>query len=94
MPDIMHIFDVIENYFEINLDKHKEIIEYCNKTWFIVSDKHYILVEIPCLSIALSVYIRCYIFLFWSKLTRLINPLHFFECNNVEDKLYLYRGAL
>ena len=44
--------------------------------------------------IVLSVYIRCYIFLFWSKLTKLINPLHFYECNNVEFELFLFRGGV
>ena len=92
--DIMHIFDVIDSYFEKNIEKHREIIEYCNKVWFIVSDKHYILAETPYLSIALSVYIRCYIFLVWSKLTRLINPLHFYECNNIENNLYLFHGGI
>ncbi len=92
--DIMHIFDVIDSYFEINLDKHEEIIEYCNRIWFIVSDKHYILAETPFLSIALSVYIRCYMFLVWSKITRLISPTHFYECNNIDSELHLFRGGI
>lgn len=92
--DIMHIFDVINSYFDINLEKHEEIVEYCNKIWFIVSDKHYILAETPYLTIALSVYIRCYIFLILSKLSRLINPTHFYDCNNIEAELHLFRGGI
>ncbi len=94
--DMIEIYARINSFFEVNdtPEKQKRIIEYFNSIWFIVSDKHYILAKTPYLWIALSVYIRCYIFLFWSKLTRLINPLHFFECNNADSDLYLFRGAL
>ncbi len=94
--DMIEIYARINSFFEVNdtPEKQKRIIEYFNSIWIIISDKHYILAETPYLWIALSVYIRCYIFLFWSKLTRLINPIHFFECNNVESELYLFRGAL
>ncbi len=94
--DMIEIYARVKSFFDVNdtPEKQKRIIEYFNYIWIIVSDKHYILAETPYLWIALSVYIRCYIFLFWSKLTRLINPLHFFECNNVESELYLFRGAL
>ncbi|SEQ77625.1 hypothetical protein SAMN04487977_11092 [Treponema bryantii] len=94
--DMVEIYARIKSFFEVNdtPEKQKRVIEYFNKIWIIVSDKHYILAETPYLWIALSVYIRCYLFLFWSKFTRLINPSHFFECNNVESELYLLRGAL
>ncbi len=94
--DIIHIYDVIDGYFEVNnsYEKHKRIVKYFNTIWFIVSDKHYILVETPFLLIALSYYIRCYILLFFSKTKRLINPTHFYECNNVEWNIYLFRSAL
>lgn len=94
--DMVEIYARINSFFEVNdtPKKQKRVIEYFNKIWIIVSDKHYILAETPYLWIALSVFIRCYMFLFWSKLTRLINPSHFFECNNVESKLYLFRGAI
>ncbi len=94
--DMIEIYARINSFFEVNdtPEKQKRIIEYFNSIWIIISDKHYILAETPYLWIALSVYIRCYIFLFWSKLTRLINPIHFFECNNVESEIYLFRGAL
>lgn len=94
--DMIEIYARVKSFFDVNdtPEKQKRIIEYFNSIWIIVSDKHYILAETPYLWIALSVYIRCYLFLFWSKLTRLINPLHFFECNNVESELYLFKGAL
>ena len=94
--DIMHIFDVVDSYFEVNntREKHKRVVRHFNSIWFIVSDKHYVLVETPFLLIALSCYIRCYLILLFSKTTRFINPTHFYECNNVEWNLYLFRGAL
>lgn len=94
--DLEYLTGEIEAYYNaIDTDEEdRRMVEYFNNIWFIVSDKHYILAETPYLWIALSVYIRCYIFLFWSKLTRLINPMHFFECNNVNSELYLFRGAL
>ena len=94
--DIMHIFDVVDSYFEVNntREKHKRVVRYFNSIWFIVSDKHYILVETPFLLIALSYYIRCYLLLFFSKTTRLINPAHFYVCENAEWNIYLFRGAL
>ncbi len=90
--DMIEIYARVKSFFDVNdtPEKQKRIIEYFNYIWIIVSDKHYILAETPYLWIALSVYIRCYIFLFWSKLTRLINPLHFFEYNNTEYELYLF----
>ena len=94
--DMVEIYARINSFFEVNEtpEKQRRVIEYFNKIWIIVSDKHYILAETPYLWIALSVYIRCYMFLFWSKLTRLINPKHFYECNNVDNDLFLFRGAL
>ena len=94
--DLVEIYARINSFCEVNdtFEKQRSVIEYFNKIWIIASDKHYILDETPYLWIALSVYIRCYIFLFWSNLTRSINPMHFYECNNVESKLYLFRGAL
>ena len=70
------------------------MVKYCNSLWFIVSDKHYILAETPYLSIALSIYIRSYMILFFSKITRLINPTHFFGCDNVKSDLFIFRGGL
>ena len=94
--DLEYLTGEIEAYYSVieTDEEDKRMVEYFNSIWFIVSDKHYILAETLYLWIALSIYIRCYIFLFWSKLTRLINPLHFFECNNVNSELYLFRGAL
>ena len=94
--DIMHIFDVVDSYFEVNntREKHKRVVRHFNSIWFIVSDKHYVLVETPFLLIALSYYIRCYILLFFSKTTRLINPTHFYVCENAEWNIHLFRGGL
>ncbi len=94
--DLEYLTGEIEAYYNVveTDEEDKRMVKYFNNIWFIVSDKHYILAETPYLWITLSVYIRCYLFLFWSKLTRLINPMHFFECNNVNSELYLFRGAL
>lgn len=96
LHDLEYLTGEICAYYDaIQTDEDdRRMIKYCNSLWFIVSDKHYILAETPYLWIALSVYIRSYIFLFWSKITKLINPIHFFECNNVDSELYLFRGAL
>lgn len=94
--DLEYLTGEIEAYYSVieTDEEDKRMVEYFNDIWIIVSDKHYILAETPYLWIALSVYIRCYMFLFWSKLTRLINPIHCFECNNIDSELYLFRGAL
>lgn len=94
--DMVEIYARINSFFEVNdtPEKQRRVIEYYNKMWIIVSDKHYILAETPYLCIALSVYIRCYLFLCFSKFTYKISPLHFFECGNVDDDIYLFRGAL
>ena len=94
--DLEYLTGEIEAYYNaIETDEDDaRMIQYCNSIWFIVSDKHYILAETPYLWIALSIYIRSYIFLFLSKLTRLINPAHFYECKNIESDLYIFRGGL
>lgn len=94
--DLEYLTGEIEAYYSVieTDEEDKRMVEYFNDIWIIVSDKHYILAETPYLWIALSVYIRCYMLLFWSKLTRLINPIHYFECNNIDSELYLFRGAL
>lgn len=94
--DLEYLTGEIEAYYNAieTYEDDARMIQYCNSIWFIISDKHYILAETPYLRIALSIYIRSYIFLFFSKLTRLINPIHFFECNNIDSELYLFKGAL
>lgn len=94
--DIMHIFDVVDGYFEVygEPEKHKEMIKFCNSYWFIITDKHYIVWISASFLLALSTIIRSYFLLFLSKLSRLINPAHFFECDNVNNNLYLKHGAL
>lgn len=94
--DIDNIVDILYDYYSVfeTDEKHKQMVKYCNSLWFIVSDKHYILVETPYLSIALSIYLRGYIILFFSKISRLINPTHFFECENINSDLYIFHGGL
>ncbi len=93
---IIHIYDVIDGYFEVNnsYEKHKRTIKYFNSYWFIITDKKYIVWISRSLLISLSFIIRGYFLLFISKLTRLISPTHFLECENVNWDLYLCRGAL
>ena len=94
--DIMHILDTIDGFFEVNNtpELQRRVIEYFNKIWLIVSDKHYILIETPYLGIALSVYVRCYLGLLISKLTKIISPKHYIGCVNVDNNFFLFRGAL
>ncbi len=94
--DLEYLTGEIEAYYnEIETDEDDaRMIQYCNSIWFIVSDKHYILAETPFLWIALSIYIRSYSFVFLSKITRLVNPTHFYECNNIDSVLYIFRGGI
>lgn len=94
--DIIHIYDVIDGYFEVNnsYEKHKQTIKYFNSYWFIITDKKYIVWISQSLLISLSFLFRGCFLLFISKLTRLISPAHFFECENINRDLYLRRGAL
>lgn len=94
--DLEYLTGEIEAYYNaIETDEDDErMIKYYNSIWFIVSDKHYILAKTPFLWIALSIYMRSYIFVFLSKVSRIINPTHFFECNNIEKDLYIFKGAL
>lgn len=94
--DLDDIVDILYDYYSVfeTDEKHKQMVKYCNSLWFIVSDKHYILAKTPYLTIALSIYIRSYMILFFSKISRLINPAHFFECDNVESDLYIFHGGL
>ena len=94
--DLEYLTGEIEAYYNaIQTDEDdRRMIKYYNSIWFIVSDKHYILAKTSYLWIALSIYIRSYMFLYLSKITRLINPLHFYECNNINSELYLFRGAI
>ena len=94
--DIIHIFDVIDGYFGVNYtpEMHKRVVKYCNSVWFLVSDKHYTIEETPCLLIALFDYFYASFLVLYSKFTRLINPLHFSVCENVDSHLYIFRGAL
>ena len=94
--DIMHIFDVIDSYFAVNNtpEMHRRVVEYFNKMWIIVTDKHYILAETPYLGIALSVYIRCWIMFHFSIFTQIISPKHHLGNVNVDKEILLFRGAL
>jgi len=94
--DINYIIDMIYGFFEVNNtpEKRQRVLKYFNTIWFIVSDKHYILIETPFLLLALFYYIRFYLLLFFSKTTRLINPAHYYICKNAEWNLYIFRGAL
>lgn len=72
----------------------KRMIRYCNKDWFIISDKNYVLFTTPSIFIALSVYIRCYMILHFTFLTRITNPYKFLEAEKVDKKFFMIRGAI
>lgn len=72
----------------------KRMIAFYNTDWFIVSDKNYILFQTPKLFIALDVYLRSYLILFYARLRQAYYQDRLITSENVNRKIYILRGAI
>lgn len=94
--DIDNIVDILYDYYSVfeTDEKHKQMVKYCNSTWFIISDKKYILWETQSLLIALGFLLRGYLMMFIVKLTQIINPTKALDTQNIDWDMYLIHGGL
>ena len=94
--DLAYIHTEIDAFFDAlqTEEEQKQMIDYCNKYWIIVSDKHYILCETPKLIWALEFYVKTYLILFAAKIAQLFKSDALIMADNVNKDIWLFRGAL
>ncbi len=94
--DLDHIASEIYSYYEAitTPEEDNRMIHYCNKTWFIISDKNYILYETSSLLYAIIFYIKTYLILFISKIFQFFEQNKLIIVDNVNKDIWLIRGAI
>ena len=78
----------------IPTEEDKRMIHYFNKACFLISDKKYILCVTEVLFEALGMYFKMKIVMFLTRTKQLIRPDLMITMGNVNNDIYLCRGAL
>lgn len=92
--DLEKITRVITDFYDTySIEDEKKLLNYLNKTWFVVSDKHYILAKTPFLWLAIDILLRSYMLIFFAKIRQLFVFDRLITVENVNNEIRICRGA-
>lgn len=94
--DLELITSNINDYYKAitTPEEDERMIRYCNKTWFIVSDKNYILLQTESFWHALQFYFKGYFLLHLAKVLQTLSVNSLICADNVNNDIWMIRGAI
>lgn len=94
--DLYYITNEIISYYDAVTTKEEDerMIRYCNKQWFIVSDKNCILYETEFFKYALIFYIKSYFLMLIARIIRFFHPNRIIKAENIGSHMVMVQGAV
>lgn len=94
--DLDLITSNINDYYQTisTPEEDERMIRYCNKTWFIVSDKNYILFQTDSFWHVLQFFVKGYFLLHLAKFLQTFSVNSLICAENVNNDIWMIRGAV